>query len=168
LTLDESWFYLPRDNERIWLTLEQPVPDRERDVTESPELMLTIAWNPSRAHVVAAFSKGLKSNAGYYTYTTKILERIKNWWKGPGAGSARKWNVHADNARHHTAKLSMDFMDANRMTRVLHPPCSPDLTPSDFFLFGNVKRQLSGCFFDHADDRLTSVEEILNGLTPLR
>jgi hypothetical protein len=57
----------------------------------------------------------------------------------------------------------MDFMDANRMTRAPHPPYSPDLAPSDFFLFGAVKRQLSKCSFDHVDDLLTAVQEILDG-----
>jgi hypothetical protein len=53
--------------------------------------------------------------------------------------------VHADSARPHTAKLSMAFVDANRMTRALHLPDSPDLARSAFFLFGDVKQQLSGC-----------------------
>jgi hypothetical protein len=57
----------------------------------------------------------------------------------------------------------MDFTNANKMTRALHPLYSPDLAPSDFFLFGNVKRQLSGCSFDHTDDLLTVVQEILDG-----
>jgi histone-lysine N-methyltransferase SETMAR len=56
----------------------------------------------------------------------------------------------------------MDFMDANRMTRAPHPPYSPDLVPSDFFLFGDVKRQLSGYSFNHADDLSTAVQEILD------
>jgi hypothetical protein len=49
------------------------------------------------------------------------------------------------------------------MTRALHPPCLPGFTPSDFFLFGDVKRELSGCSFDHADDLLIAVQEILDG-----
>jgi hypothetical protein len=81
--------------------------------------MLTVAWNPSGFHVLAARPRGLKFNAGYYT--TEILERIKNWLKGQGAGSTRKLIVPADNTQPHTAKLSMDFMDANRMTRAPHP-----------------------------------------------
>jgi hypothetical protein len=97
-------------------------------------------------------------------YATEILERIKNWWKGQGAGRARKLIVHADNARPHTAKLLMDFMDANRMTQAPHPPDSPDLAPSDFFLFRDVKRQLSRCSFDHADDLIAAVHEILDGV----
>jgi hypothetical protein len=56
----------------------------------------------------------------------------------------------------------MDFMETNRMRRALHPLYSPDLGPSDFFLFGDVKRRLSGCSFDDADDRPSVVEEILD------
>jgi histone-lysine N-methyltransferase SETMAR len=56
----------------------------------------------------------------------------------------------------------MDFIEANRMTQAPHPPYSPDLAPSSFFLFGDVKRQLSGCSVDHADDLLTAVQEILD------
>jgi hypothetical protein len=61
------------------------------------------------------------------------------------------------------ATLSMDFMDANGMTRAPYSPCSPHLASSDFFLFGDAKRQLSGCSFDHDDDLLTAVQEILDG-----
>jgi hypothetical protein len=61
------------------------------------------------------------------------------------------------------AKLAMDFIDANRMTRAPHPLYSPDFASSDFFLFGDVKRQLSECSVDHADDLPTLVQEILDG-----
>jgi hypothetical protein len=110
---------------------------------------------------VTALPKGLKLNTGHYT--TEILERIKNWSKGQGTGRTRQLIVHADNAKPCTAKVSMDFMDANRMMRAPHPAYSLDLAPSDFFLFGDVKRQLSGCCFDHADELLIAVQEILDG-----
>jgi hypothetical protein len=57
----------------------------------------------------------------------------------------------------------MDFMDANRMTRAPHRPNSPDLARSDFFLFGDVKRQLSECSVDDSDDMFTALHEILDG-----
>jgi hypothetical protein len=130
-------------------------------MTQSLKVTLTIAWNHSGFHVVTAPPKGLKFNARYYA--TEILERIKNWWKGQGTGVTRQLIVHADNARRHTDNLSMNLIDANRMTQASHPPYSPDLAPSDFFLFGDVKRQLSGCSFDHADDLPTAVQEIRDG-----
>jgi hypothetical protein len=33
-----------------------------------------------------------------------------------------------------------------------HPPCSPDLAPSDFFLFPKIKEILKGRHFDDTDD----------------
>jgi hypothetical protein len=44
-----------------------------------------VAWNPSGFHILTAPPRGLKYNAGYYS--TEILERIQNLWKGQGADS---------------------------------------------------------------------------------
>jgi hypothetical protein len=38
--------------------------------------------------------------------------------------------------------MSRDYIDLNRMKQTAHPPYSPDLVPSDFFLFGYVKGKL--------------------------
>jgi hypothetical protein len=123
--------------------------------------MIMMVWNPSGFHVVTTLSKGLKFNAD--DDTREIHQEIKNWREQQGVDRARKLSVHADHARPHTAKLSMDFVDANGMEKAPHPPYSPDLAPSDFFLFGDVKRQLSGCFFDSTDDLLLTVRRILDG-----
>jgi hypothetical protein len=45
-----------------------------------------------------------------------------------------------------------------------HAPCSPDLAPSDFYLFGYVKRCLAGLSFEDADQLLPVVEGVLLGL----
>jgi hypothetical protein len=55
----------------------------------------------------------------------------------------------------------MSFMDDNLMTKTAHPPYSPNLAPSDFFLFSEVKKRLGGCFFDNADELLGPIHDIL-------
>jgi hypothetical protein len=50
VTLDESWFYLSTDHEMIWLQSDEKVPEMERHIIQSNELMLTIVWNPSGFH----------------------------------------------------------------------------------------------------------------------
>jgi hypothetical protein len=45
-----------------------------------------------------------------------------------------------------------------------HPPCSPDLAPTDCYLFGYVKRCLSGLLFEDADQLLATVEGFLEGI----
>jgi hypothetical protein len=41
-----------------------------------------------------------------------------------------------------------------------HAPCSPDLAPSDFYLFGDVKRCLAGLSFEDADRLLAALEGV--------
>jgi hypothetical protein len=55
-------------------------------------------------------------------------------------------------------------MEQNGMKRVPHPPYSPDLALSDFYLFGHVKRYLTGHTFDNADDLFGAVQRILEGI----
>ena len=161
VTLDESWFYISTDHERIWLTPGEPVPGRERHMIQSPKLTITVVWNTSGFHVVAALPKGLKFNAE--CDTRGILQEILNWREEQGVGSTRKLSVHADNARFQTAKVSMDFLEANSMNKAPHPAYSPDLVPSDFSIFGDVKRQLNGCSFESGDDLFTAIRHILHG-----
>jgi hypothetical protein len=69
--------------------------------------------------------------------------------------------LHADNARPHTAKVSTDYVTRNRMKRAPHPPDSPDLASSDFFLFGYVKRKLMGYRAESESELLVGIGVIL-------
>jgi histone-lysine N-methyltransferase SETMAR len=104
--------------------------------------MLTIVWNPHGFHLIKILGKGRKFNAGYYI--AEILEPLSQWRSIEAAGNEQKLLVHADNAHPHTAKLSTQYFNENRMKSVPHPPYSPDLVPSDFYLFGYVKRCVAG------------------------
>jgi hypothetical protein len=45
-----------------------------------------------------------------------------------------------------------------------HPPYSPDIAPSDFYLFGYVERCFAGLSFEDADQLLAAVEGVLEGI----
>ena len=60
--------------------------------------------------------------------------------------------LHHDNASAHTATVTLDFLAANDVQLVTHPPYSPDLAPCDRFLFPSVRRQLKGKQFQNAED----------------
>jgi hypothetical protein len=45
-----------------------------------------------------------------------------------------------------------------------HPPYSPDLAPSDFYLFGYVKRCLACLSFEDANQLLAAIEGVLEGV----
>jgi hypothetical protein len=46
------------------------------------------------------------------------------------------------------------------MKSVPHPPHSPDLAPSDFYLFGYVKKCLTGLPFENAGQLLAAVKNV--------
>jgi len=52
--------------------------------------------------------------------------------------------LHHDNASSHTIKFNKQFLEDNKVKIIGHPPYSPDLTMSDFWLFPGLKRHLRG------------------------
>jgi hypothetical protein len=52
------------------------------------------------------------------------------------------------------------------MIRMPQPPYSPDLAPSDFYLFGTVKNRLEQIQASDADDFFEQLTEILNSISP--
>jgi transposase len=76
----------------------------------------------------------------------------------------RKFIMHADNARPHTANVVLDFMERNAMKRAPHPPHSPDLASSEFCLFDHLKQLLRGHEFADREVLLYAIEDILGTL----
>jgi hypothetical protein len=159
VTLDESWFYWNSDHDLMWLPPGDAVPDRERYIIQSPKLMLAIVWSPSGLHVVNCSPTGCKFNA--HGYTTRIFNEVADWRRRSGGTRPPELWVRADNARPHTAKVAIDYIVHNAMKRAPHPPYSPDLAPSDFFLFGHVKRKLMGYHAEAAAELFLRVGAIL-------
>ena len=48
--------------------------------------------------------------------------------------------LQQDNARVHTCKIAMDAVERNGYELIPHPAYSPDLAPSDYFLFPNMNK----------------------------
>ena len=57
-----------------------------------------------------------------------------------------------DNAPIHRAAAVSEVMEEKLIQRAPHPPYSPDLAPSDFYLFGKLKSRLSGTEFRSSDE----------------
>jgi hypothetical protein len=57
-----------------------------------------------------------------------------------------------------------DFCEENRLRLAVHPPYSPDLTPSDFFLFKHIKHCLQGIAFPSRKELLAVIHEIVGAI----
>ena len=56
----------------------------------------------------------------------------------------------------------MDAVERNGYELIPHPAYSPDLAPSDLFLFPNMKKDIRVCHF-RSDEEVTAAEEWVNG-----
>jgi hypothetical protein len=70
-----------------------------------------------------------------------------------------------DNARLHTARAAQEKLGVSGFKRAPQPPHSPDIAPSNFFLFGWLKTQLEWREYNGEDELYEIVDEILIGLS---
>ena len=57
----------------------------------------------------------------------------------------------------------MNAVESNGYESKPHPAYSPDLAPSNFFLFPNLKKDIRGCHFRSDKEVVTAVEEGVSG-----
>ena len=81
-------------------------------------------------------------NGEYYVTLLWQLQRvIKSKWPGKLTEGV---SFHQDNAPTHKSVVAMAAVCDSGFELVDHPPYSPDLAPSDYFLFPNLKKHLAG------------------------
>ena len=76
----------------------------------------------------------------------------------------RKVIPQHDNARPHTALLTLEKIENMGWEVLPHPPYSPDLAPSDYDLFGFVKNQMRGQHYETNEALQTAVRHVFGQL----
>ncbi|GFS19423.1 histone-lysine N-methyltransferase SETMAR [Elysia marginata] len=101
-------------------------------------------------------------NAARYCQTLdKLREAIRR--KRPGQLTNGVILQH-DNATPHTARVTQGWLEKYGWEILPHPPQSPDLAPSDYHLFGPLKRELAGKSFDDDEELVDHVRKWLQNL----
>jgi len=98
------------------------------------------------------------------TFYREVLERLRKSVARVRPGIARTWMLHHDNAPCHTAVSINEFLIEKCIPVVPQPPYSPDLSPSDLFLFPRLKNHLKGRQFVTLDNVQKSVTDELKGI----
>jgi len=110
--------------------------------------MCTVFWNRKGVLLVVFLPQGSTINAGVYCDTFPKLRRTIQT-KRRGMLSQGVVMIH-DNARPHTLQNLITTFGWEQFD---HPPYSPDLVPSDFYLFLHLKSFLAGRQF-HNDNEV--------------
>ncbi|GBP66110.1 Histone-lysine N-methyltransferase SETMAR [Eumeta japonica] len=72
--------------------------------------------------------------------------------------------VLQDNASVHTARVSRQALKNTGFSEIDHPPYSPDLAPSDYFFFSDLKKELRGRRFVDDNQMKMAVESHFEGI----
>jgi hypothetical protein len=126
------------------------------------KFMLTIVWNLRGFHFISVLEKERKFNTMHYV--TEIVSLLFEWRASDASESNRKLIVFADNARPHTARLSVEFFEDNQMKMAPHPPYSPDIAAPDFYLSGYIKRCLASRLFVDGEELFEAVRGIVDSI----
>ena len=94
-----------------------------------------------------------------------VFDEIKRKRPYNGKGPRHVILLH-DNARLHTEKMTTALLDSLGWQVLPHPAYSPDLAPSDFYLFRSLQHHLTDNHFKTIDDVNNSITEFINSKPP--
>ncbi len=73
-----------------------------------------------------------------------------------------QWHFYQDNAPVHNSILVTDYLTKTGIKTVPHPSYSPNLTPSDFWLFTKLKEKLRGCRYETIEEMKEAVTKVID------
>uniref|UniRef100_A0A0A9YJU3 Mariner Mos1 transposase n=2 Tax=Lygus hesperus TaxID=30085 RepID=A0A0A9YJU3_LYGHE len=146
VTGDETWIhhYTPESKKQsmVWKTVDQSAPKKAKVENSAGKVMATVFWDNQGILLIDNLERGTTINADRYC---EVLEKLRAAIKRkrPGKLSKKVLFFH-DNARPHSANVTKELLRKFDWDIFPHPPYSPDLAPSDFFLFPSLKSHLGG------------------------
>lgn len=133
---------LSRRESMEWHRKGEPVPKKAKVVQSTKKIMATIFWDCNGILLIDFKERNTTVNAQYYANLLRQLrQKIIEKRRGKVTRGVRL--LH-DNAPVHAAAVSRAAIRECGFIELDHPPYSPDLAPSDFFLFSKLKADLRG------------------------
>lgn len=146
VTMDETWVhhYTPetKQQSKQWVKAGGPAPKKAKSIPSAGKVMASVFWDAKGILLIDYLEKGRTITGKYYSNLLDQLDaKIRE--KRPGL-KKKKIIFHQDNAPVHKGALAMGKLRDLGYDLLGHPPYSPDLAPSDFHLFPNLKKFISG------------------------
>ena len=160
ITGDQSWFIYNYSPTGAWVLQDDEAPVYSNDHICIEKMMITVIWGVWGVYIVDELPEGEHLNSSYFVEHILIpLEAQKDQiW--PQRGKHKIW-LHLDNCKVHNSKYTQLEIEKSVFKRAPHPPYSPDIAPSDFFLFGYVKDKLEGQSFTEREALYEAISNII-------
>lgn len=159
MTADESWFNYDNPHSSMWAPNREAAGTRPNPGMSRRKTMVSVFWNFTGFFVIEALPEGATYTADYVC--SSVIPKLESVLlkQRPTLGLQRT-KLHWDNARPHVARQTLEHLAEKGVITLSHPPYSPDISPSDFFLFGYLKHMIEGRHFSSEEELVAALCEI--------
>ena len=141
-----------------------PRPKKFKTQPSAGKVMATVFWDAEGVIMLDVLPKRSTITGVYYA---NLLDQLRTAIREKCWGKLSKGVLlQQDNAKVHTCKVAIDAVERHGYELIPHPAYLPDLAPSDFFLFPNLKKDIRGPHFRSDEEVVTAVEEWVNRKDP--
>ncbi len=166
VTGDETWVHhvtpSTKRQSSVWKTTDEPAPKKFKMGRSAKKVLCTAFWD-AKGLIHVEYTSGAVGAATYVDTVLRLWRAIKK--KRPGLLTKKVLFLH-DNAPGHSAKITKAILTNLKWDVFGHPPYSPDLAPSDYHLFPNLKQALGGKRFESDEQVEMWVNEYFRKLDP--
>ena len=159
VTMDETWIhhFIPESNWQSaeWTAAGESYQKWPKMQTSAGKLLASVFWDGQGILFIDYLEKGKTINNKYYIALVVCL-------KDEIAKNSHKWRkkcFHQDNTLWHKSIEMMVKLHELHFKLFLHPPYSLDLSPSNYWLFADLKRMLQGKRFCFNEEVILETEE---------
>lgn len=163
ITGDESMFSFSYGHKGAWLNDDDERPEFNGSKIQIQKIMVTVIWGAHGVFLIDFLPENTSFNSSYFVeyVLSPLAQKKQEIWS---QSNQRKIWLHLDNCLVHNSKISIENTEFYGFKRPPHPPYSPDVALSDFFLFGYTKNKLKGHTFNDRDELCNAIIEIIGGI----
>ena len=147
-----------------WVGPGSPRPKKFKTQPSAGKVMATVFWDAQGIIMLDFLAKKSTITGAYYA---NLFDQLRTAIREKHREKLSKGILlQQDNVRVHTCKIAMDAVERNGYELIPHPAYSPDLAPSDYFLFPNLKKDIRGRHFRSKEEVVAAVEECVGDKDP--
>lgn len=167
VTGDETWIHHWDPESKMesmqWRHTSSPPPKKFRTQVSAGKVMATIFWDSQGVLLLDYLPHKTTMTGDYYS---KLLGTLRDAIKQKRRGMlSRGVLLLHDNAPAHRSVIAQQAIHDCEFKQLNHPAYSPDLAPSDYYLFRHLKAHLRGTRFEDDESVKGAVESWLQGQT---
>ena len=138
-----------------------PSPRKFEVIASARKALSTIFCDMKGVVHIEFLKQGHAVNSEKYISTLRTLKaRLRR------VRSGRDSILQHDNARPQTSRQTQDALAQLKLPALPHPAYSPDLAPSDYFLFLQLKKRLKGNHYDSDEEVVAAVRQLCREQSP--